>query len=354
MTMTATKRKRKSDSTEKIKPLPSQTEMFDVSPEEVSAAVALQEACVAVQVSFSGLGTTRRVKGAQAEEAAETYAASKDMLALSKRIFERGNLTAVHAAEGRIRDYVKGMTYPYPDAGLPATRLLAREKLPEFTATMDRMIEEYQQAVSEFNEELPRIVNQLREKLGRLFDASDYPSDARQHFRVGYTFPNVTLPEYLSKLAPAVYQREVERIRRTFEAAVQNAEQELTSYFADVVGQLADSLAGVKSGERKCFRDDTAAKVFEVLDIFTNKLEPFGIAKGGKLEEQIGHLRQLLQHHDRETLPGTLRRSERISDQMLQQFETMKKSLQEMVETRPAKRRELFIRERKESENVSS
>lgn len=309
--------------------------------EEESAARALEKECVAVQMSYSGMGETRRVKGARIEEVAELYETKQDEFSVNKRLFKRGDLTEVTSAKGKIEAYVFSITNPYP---LPGVRLLPRRRLTEFNARLEELIADYRMAVENLQRRMPQIVAARKKDLGKLFNEYDYPPDIRDLFNVMCTFPNVQPPNYLAALAPEVYEREQERVRQTFQNACELAESEMTKHFAEVVASLTEALSGVKSGERKCFTDATVKRVFDVLDIFKEKVQPFGIGEGGPLEQQVARLRRIIKNYDDpKLLASNLRQSERLSDEMLQNFQAMGKTLQSMVEVRPVRRRNLAV-----------
>ena len=50
-----------------------------------------------------------------------------------------------------------------------------------------------------------------RQRLGRLFNAADYPTEVRGLFAVAWDFPSVEPPSYLMRVAPEVVEEEREK-----------------------------------------------------------------------------------------------------------------------------------------------
>jgi hypothetical protein len=108
-----------------------------------------------------------------------------------------------------------------------------------------------------------------RDRLGSLFNPSDYPETLVGLFGVEWGFPAVEPPDYLVRLAPGLYEAERARVAARFEEAVQLAEQAFLDEFARLVSHLAGGISGVgEDGQPRVFRDSAVGNLVEFFDRF--------------------------------------------------------------------------------------
>jgi hypothetical protein len=99
-------------------------------------------------------------------------------------------------------------------------RLNKQEKVEEFAATMADCRAELEDAVRNLDEHYAELKQAAAERLGSLFNPSDYPETLAGLFSVSWDFPSVEPPAYLVQLSPALYAQEQERVRARFDEAV--------------------------------------------------------------------------------------------------------------------------------------
>ena len=104
-------------------------------------------------------------------------------------------------------------------------RLIKQEKVEEFAATMADYKVELDDAVANLDRHYDDLKRAAADRLGSLFNPSDYPETLRGLFDVAVDFPSIEPPDYLMQLSPGLYQQEQERVRGRFEEAVRLAEQ---------------------------------------------------------------------------------------------------------------------------------
>src|SRR5205085_10817548 len=94
---------------------------------------------------------------------------------------------------------------------------------------------ELHEAVARLDEHYAELQQTARQRLGRLYNAADYPSELQGLFALDWEFPSVEPPDYLLQLSPSLYEQERNRVAARFEEAVQLAEQAFRSEFAKLV-----------------------------------------------------------------------------------------------------------------------
>ena len=107
-----------------------------------------------------------------------------------------------------------------------------------------------------------------RRRLGRLFNAKDYPSEIHGLFIAEWEFPSVEPPSYLMRISPEIYEEERRRVAARFDEAVRLAEQAFATEFARILSHLTERLTNSESGERRVFRDSAVSNLTEFFERF--------------------------------------------------------------------------------------
>lgn len=298
----------------------------------------LQFECRAVKLSFSEMGRQKTLSEEHKAEIATSLGATQSSLALSKRLFDSQEPTikAVNAAKSAIHGYWLGMTLPYTEAG---TRLIKEDGIDRFSSHVDELIVGFRDAVDKLDAALAGIIERERTRLGRAFNSADYPATVKNLFNVEISYPNTSPPEYLRKLKPDLYDRELQRIRAQFDQAALLAETDMLNEFQGVVEQLVASLQNVTSGKQKTFRSSTVDGLFRVFDTFQNKLAPFKIGTEGRLQELIEQAKQAVGGSPIDLLPDNLRRSAQFRDQVANAMQQVSQELTKCIDEKTAPRR---------------
>ena len=97
---------------------------------------------------------------------------------------------------------------------------------------------ELDDAVTELDRHYDELRSAARQRLGDLFDASDYPVSLIGLFAIEHDYPSVEPPDYLRQLNPEIYQQECRRVQSRFDEAVQLAEQA----FLDELSRLVEHM----------------------------------------------------------------------------------------------------------------
>jgi len=225
----------------------------------------------ASKVSFTMMGTKRALEDAKLTTAAAAFGADTDFLGASKKLLNTKDpaFSAVTKIKSRIGTLWHDCTLPYTEPGI---RLMRENRLNTFVEQITAYRDELHAAVDALESSYSRLREEARYKLGDLFNESDYPLTLIGLFDVTWEFPNVTPPDYLRTLNPALYEAERARMMGRFNEAVTLAEQAFMAEFQGLVSHLAERLTGVNesTGQPKAFKDSTVNNLREFFDKFSS------------------------------------------------------------------------------------
>src|SRR5204863_616139 len=171
---------------------------------------------------------------------------------------------------------------------------------------------ELAEAVAQLSQRYQELKTAARQRLGRLFNAADYPESLVDLFELSFDFPSVEPPDYLKQLSPQLYEQEAQRASARFQEAVELAEQVFLDEFANVVSHLTERLSGQEDGKPKVFRDTAVENLWE----FFNRFRRLNIRSNEQLDALVEHAQNLL----RGVEPQTLRTDQPLRPQVTAQL----------------------------------
>jgi hypothetical protein len=298
----------------------------DIPLEATSPAQRLRRMAAAVRVHFTWWGVHRTLTSQQKEEVGDTYGADARLLSAGKKIIDVRHeafrkLTSIRT---RIVSHWRGITLPYVEAGV---RLIRQSDIEAFVHCLEGFKEDLTQAERELNGVYQEMKNDARERLGRLFNASDYPPEVRELFTLAWEFPSVEPPSYLMRLNPEIYAQEQERISRRFEEAVQLAEQAFMSEFSKLLSHLTERLANDGNGERRIFRDTAVTNLTEFFERFRH----LNVRSNQDLDQLVEQAQQMVSG----VTPQDLRDDGDLRQQIATQMSQVQNDLEGMIVNRP-------------------
>jgi hypothetical protein len=207
----------------------------------------LQATMVAVRVSLRWLGVRKTLTREQKTQAAESFGAQGDFLSAGKKLLDTRHpvFQAVSAVRHQIGCYWKAVSLPFPEPGI---RLIRQETLKGLDLQLKIFQSELAEAVEQLNEVFNELKQAARQRLGRLYNAADYPASLLGMFAVEWDFPSVEPPDYLRQLNPELYRQECQRASARFSEAVRLAEAAFTSELAGLVTHLRERITGAADG----------------------------------------------------------------------------------------------------------
>jgi hypothetical protein len=280
----------------------------------------------AMRLSFTWFGTRKTLSSQQKAQAAETFGADGPFLSAGKKLLDTRHpqFKAVTAVRSQASAYFHGASLPFPE---PGVRLVRQADLEDLEARMRSFATELTQAVSDLGEAYQDLKLVAREKLGRLYAESDYPSSLVGLFAMSWDFPSVEPPEYLRRLAPQLYREECRRVAARFDEAVRLAESMFVDELSELVSHLAERLAGDADGKPKVFRDSAVENLSE----FFQRFKRLSVTSSDELEELVAEAQQAV----RGVRPQQLRDSSSLRGQVQSQLVRVQASLDELMVDRP-------------------
>jgi len=224
----------------------------------------------------------------------------------------------------RLSNYWRGLTLPYTE---PGVRFIRQADIEAFVHTMEGFRDELIQAETELNNVFDQMKNDARQRLGRLYNPTDYPPEVRGLFGVEWDFPSVEPPSYLMRINPEIYQQEQERVSRRFEEAVQLTEQAFITEFSKLVTHLAERLGNGEDGERRIFRDTAVTNLTEFFERFKN----LNVRSNQELDQLVEQAQQLVQG----VTPQDLRDNNALRAQIATEMTQVQTNLETMIVDRP-------------------
>ncbi len=198
------------------------------------------------------------------EETIEYKKASKDTAKVYKALISKKSLKPIQKAMSAAKTYHNKYTLPYFDKG---ARLLPTESYFEYCKQMSVLQNDIEIAVNDFIAEYDRHVLHAKERLGGLFNWSDYPdvSQIKKRFSIDITmFP---IPD-TSALAQLAFSNEDEQ---ELKIQVQNSLQKQSDKaMKDLWGRLHTAVSNMASklkNEESIFRDSLVNNVLDIVDM---------------------------------------------------------------------------------------
>jgi hypothetical protein len=243
------------------------TLLDDFTTTSTPAAERLRTTMAAVRVSIKWLGVRKTLTPEQKNQAADAFGAEGGFLSAGKKLLDTSHpaFKAVTAVRGRVTALWRASSLPYPE---PGVRLIRQDRIDAFNTQMQQFREELDEAVERLDGHYSDLKAAARQRLGRLFNAADYPESLDGLFAIEWDFPSVEPPDYLRQLNPELYQQECQRVQQRFDEAVRLAEQTFTEELAKLVSHLTERLSGQDDGRAKIFRDSIVENLHEFFERF--------------------------------------------------------------------------------------
>src|ERR1700686_3249556 len=111
-----------------------------------SAAQRLRTTMAAVRLAFTWLGVRKTLTAEQKAQAADTFGAEQSFLSAGKKLLDTNHpaFKSVTSVRGRIINYWKGITLPYPEPGI---RLIRQHGIAMFDVQLTTLKAELEEAV---------------------------------------------------------------------------------------------------------------------------------------------------------------------------------------------------------------
>jgi hypothetical protein len=251
----------------------------------------------AVRVSLTWFGTRKSLTAEQKAEAAEPFGAEAKFISAGKKLLDTTHpaYKAVTAIRGKVIAYWKSMSLPYPEPGI---RLIRQQKIDAFAAQMQEFQEQLAEAVTNLDGHYHELKATARQRLGSLYNGSDYPASLVGLFEISFDFPSLEPPEYLQHLNPALYEEQCERVQSRFDEAVRLAEEAFTAQLGKLLSHLTERLSGEEDGKPKIFRDSAVENLTE----FFQRFRELNVRSSEQLDQLVNQAQRVIRGVDPQDL----------------------------------------------------
>lgn len=296
------------------------------SQASTSASDRLRSTMAAARLSFNWLGVRKSLNSSQKNQAANSFGAEGKYLSAGKKLLDTSHpaFKAVTSIRGQTVAYWKGISLPFPEPGI---RLIRQGSIDEFNDRIAVFGDELDESVLDLDRHYDELRYAARERLGDLFDASDYPTTLVGMFAIEHDFPSVEPPPYLRQLSPELYQQECQRVQTRFDEAVQLAEQAFIEELARLVDHLSERLSGSADGKPKVFRDSAVTNMAE----FFERFRSLNVRSNEQLDELVGNAQRVVSGVE----PQELRDSSSLRQNVATQMAVVQASLDQLLVDRP-------------------
>ena len=263
---------------------------------------------------------------AQKNQAADSFGAEGKFLSAGKKLLDTTHpaYKAVTTIRGRTIAYWKGVSLPFPEPGI---RLIQQHSIHEFDAHIAGFRDELDDAVLELDRHYDELRMAARERLGELFDSSDYPASLVGMFAIEHDYPSVEPPNYLQDLSPELYEGECRRVQARFDEAVQLAEATFTEELTRLIEHLTERLRGDTDGKHKVFRDTAISNLTE----FFERFRMLNVRSNEQLDELVTNAQQVVQG----VQPQQLRENANLRQQVTIGLSQVREALDDLLIDRP-------------------
>ena len=294
-----------------------------------SASHRLRSSMAAARLSFTWLGVRKSLTSAQKSQAADTFGAAGNFLSAGKKLLDTSHpaFKAVTAIRSQATAYWKAVSLPFPEPGI---RLIRQDAITEFDQQLAMFCNQLDEAVDELNQQYAQLRLAARDRLGDLFDVSDYPTTLIGMFAIEHDYPSVEPPNYLRQLSPELYEQECRRVQSRFDEAVQLAEQAFLEELTRLIDRLSERLRGDQDGKPKVFRDSAITNLSE----FFERFQTLNVRSNEQLDALVERAQDVLQGVE----PQQLRDNSTFRQQMAAQLTSVQSSLEGLLVDRPRRK----------------
>jgi len=280
----------------------------------------------AIRLVFTWLGTRKTLTSEQKHQAASTFDADQTAITASKRLLDAKHpaMAAVNRIRSRATKFWKDHSLPFPEPGI---RLIRHDAIEQFDRQINEFRTELDNSVQELEQHYQEMRDAARERLGTLYNASDYPVTLIGAFGIEHSFPAIEAPDYLRQLNPAVYEQECQRVQAQFSEAVALTEQMFFDQLSGLVDHLVDRMSGTEDGRPKAFRDST----IDNLNEFFSRFRRLNVVGNEELEQLVKRARRVV----RGIKPQQLRDNSSLRQHVASQMSTVQATLDGLMVDRP-------------------
>ena len=274
-------------------------------------AEQLRATMAALRVSFMWFGIRKTLTPEQRSQAAESFGAEGQFLSAGKKLLDSKHpaFRAVNAVKHEVVTYWRGISLPFPE---PGVRLIRQQDVSAVQVQLTTLKAELSETVEQLDKQFEAMKATARERLGSLFNPTDYPDSLRSLFDVTWEFPNVEPPSYLQQLSPDLYRQESQRVSARFDEAVQLAEAAFIEEMSRLVSHLTERISGSGDGQPRVFRDTAIENIRE----FFQRFRELNVHSSEQLDQLVEQSQRILSGVEPQALRDTAQLRQRVAGEL--------------------------------------
>lgn len=271
-----------------------------------------------VSISFGCVGNSRKVSTSQVEVDTD-----KSLLAVSKKLLDSAELTAISKHDADTRSAVMAVSLPSLfKTGVYLVPIPAIEKVQQLLtdAQVKRLA-----LIDVFMKAYKERKGQAEVRLKALFNPQDYPSPARVRaaFEFDWQWVSFSTPGKLKEISSEFFKQEQEKAAAHWQQATNEITLLLRTGLKDLVDHMVDRLTPSDDGKTKKFHSSTIENIKEFLANFSIR----NVTDDSQLEMIVKSAQSLLSGIDAKTI----RTNEAVRDSTKHGFELVKQCLDGLV-----------------------
>ena len=225
-------------------------------------------AAMLVDLNISTYSGRKQDKATQEEVTTSKGAGSKQAASVYKNLFANcAELMAITKFQARARAEHYRLTLPWSDNG---SRLLPTASLLDYTATMGKYQNEFDQLVAAFVAKYDTLVAAAAFQLGTLFDRDEYMSSGRvaQRFYMGISYtPLPSSGDFRLDIESEVQADLIKQYEARTQQLLAQANQDAWTRLHTVLTKLSDRLIVDEDGKKNVFHDTIVTNAEELCDL---------------------------------------------------------------------------------------
>ena len=274
-------------------------------------AEQLRATMAALRVTFCWFGVRKSLTPEQRSQAAESFGAEGQFLSAGKKLLDTKHpaYRTLGGVKHAIVTYWRGVSLPFPEPGI---RLIRQQDVSAVQVQLTSLKAELSEAVEQLDQQFEALKATARQRLGSLFNPTDYPDSLRSLFDVSWDFPNVEPPSYLQQLSPDLYRQESQRVSARFDEAVQLAETAFIEEMSRLVSHLTERINGSDDGQPKVFRDTAIENIRE----FFQRFRELNVHSSEQLDQLVEQSQRILSGVEPQALRDTAQLRQRVAGEL--------------------------------------
>lgn len=289
----------------------------------------LQAQTTGCRLTTFSLSLRRTMPKGAVNQVADLFSAEAKSLSGSRAIVNRKHelVKPVLATLRKAKDFVNAYSIDYPEKGV---RLVKIANISWMNETVEQYRSELAAALAELDAGWETVKADAQERLGELYDESDYPASPSSGYGLELSFPAIKPDDRLAQLHPELYAQEQARIIARFDDAVKTAEATAADELALMLEHLIERLAPDETGATKKLHESTVDNLTE----FAKRFKSISIGSNTDLDRLVAEVEAAAGGID----VKELRKSDEGSKALLQaKFAELRASVDKLVIARPGR-----------------